>query len=575
MPLPRGHVALAATAQAELLAAQALVGTPLPPVQSRSRPAGEPMHIVYLMPRTGVGGGARVLLEHANHLEALGMAVTVISHHPRPDWFALRAAFLQVPFGQRLDRSIPACDVIVAGYWSQILLARYLGIAPVVHFEQGDFHLYDEVGDGMRALVAASLQAADWTITVGVAAQAALAERYGVDAERIPNAVDLDLFFPQEPRPHRTVLFVGWDGTQFKGIDIARQVAAGLAQSHPDLGVVWVTPSAPVAGPLGEVVVSPSQEDLARRYREATVYVGASRYESFPLPPLEAMASGVPVVSTANAGVLSYAVDGDNCLLAPVDDVEGLLAATRAVLDDDVLAARLRAGGLASARSHSWPRIMAALAERFAALVASAPSATAPDDDLDLEGIGFCREQDRDCFAELLALCPYREVAVPVSQPVLDGYRLVRWKVVARRTEGIPGTACMHLPAVSALPVEDSDYQFGIDLLREGMPEEAFAWFASQSRQAAVTEQVLLGRWIVLSLLAGGRVAEAQTLAETFAAEYPAHADYYLLAAHAAQGRLRPDDLASLHATLDILGPGAMFSEWLDTALETPALVGA
>jgi len=146
---------------------------------------------------------------------------------------------------------------------------------------------------------------------------------------------------------------------------------------------------------------------------------------------------------------------------------------------------------------------------------------------------------------------------------------------VARRPGGLPGTACMHLPAESVLPVEDSDYQFGIDLLREGMPDEAFAWFAAQSRQAPVGEQALLGRWVVLALLAGGRVAEAQTLAETFAAEYPAHPDYYLLAAHAAQGRLRPDDLASIHATLDILGPGAMFSEWLDSAIETPLLVSA
>ena len=87
--------------------------------------------------------------------------------------------------------------------------------------------------------------------------------------------------------------------------------------SHPDVGVVWVTPSPPLHGPLGEVVVSPSQPQLAQRYREATVFVGVSRYESFSLAPLEAMASGTAVVSVANSGVQAYARHGENCFWSP------------------------------------------------------------------------------------------------------------------------------------------------------------------------------------------------------------------------------------------------------------------
>src|SRR4051812_45677400 len=42
------------------------------------------LRLCYLAPRTDVGGGARVLFEHANRLTARGHRVTVLSHFPRP-----------------------------------------------------------------------------------------------------------------------------------------------------------------------------------------------------------------------------------------------------------------------------------------------------------------------------------------------------------------------------------------------------------------------------------------------------------------------------------------------------------
>jgi len=564
MSLPGPEVAVAAARVAELTAMAAVIGEPLPPLY-RTRRTGELLRVVYLMPRTAAGGGARVLLEHANHTSRLGVNVTVVSHFPRPGWLDLATDFVEVPFGQALCESVPPCDLIVAGYWDEVISARRLGIAPVVHFEQGDFHLYDEVPAGIRPVVEASLGAADWTITVGEAAENALAERYGVFAHRISNAVDTEVFHPlSEKRAKRSVVFVGWDGSAFKGIDVARRVAEGLAASHPDVDIVWITPNPPLGRKMGGTVVAPSQDALARYFRCASVYVGTSRYESFPLPPLEAMASGTPVVSTNNDGILAYARDGENCLLAPVGDVRALLAAVRRVLDDPELAEGLVSTGLETAALYNWSVITAELLERFRAPVDSLPPAPPAEVEIAVDDLEFDHEEDRSRLDELVQASPYGHFAIPVAQPSHGEYQLVRWRVVAHKKGGLAGTGRAYLPARSQSPVDDARYQFGIDLLREGLYDAAFSWFAGQCQQSPEPAQAILGRWVLLSLIEGGRASEALSLAMHLAAGNAAFADYYYLGLLATLEARRPVDVTTTLEAVRLLGSGARFEEWLD-----------
>ncbi len=91
---------------------------------------------------------------------------------------------------------------------------------------------------------------------------------------------------------------------------------------------------------------------LAAMYRLASVFVFPSLYEGFGLPPLEAMASGTPVV-TSNVSSLPE-VAGDAAVLVDPYDPEAIADGIYRVLTNDTLRNELRTKGLARAGHFSW-----------------------------------------------------------------------------------------------------------------------------------------------------------------------------------------------------------------------------
>jgi len=91
---------------------------------------------------------------------------------------------------------------------------------------------------------------------------------------------------------------------------------------------------------------------LAVMYRLAGVFVFPSLYEGFGLPPLEAMASGTPVV-TSNVSSLPE-VAGDAAVLIDPYDPASIAGGIEQVLTNETLRHDLRQKGLARARQFSW-----------------------------------------------------------------------------------------------------------------------------------------------------------------------------------------------------------------------------
>jgi len=93
---------------------------------------------------------------------------------------------------------------------------------------------------------------------------------------------------------------------------------------------------------------------LAVLYRLAGVFVFPSLYEGFGLPPLEAMASGTPVI-TSNVSSLPEVV-GDAALLIDPYQADAIALAMRRVLTDAALREDLRRRGLQRVKEFSWER---------------------------------------------------------------------------------------------------------------------------------------------------------------------------------------------------------------------------
>jgi glycosyltransferase involved in cell wall biosynthesis len=114
------------------------------------------------------------------------------------------------------------------------------------------------------------------------------------------------------------------------------------------------------------------QEDLPALYSAAAAFLFPSLHEGFGLAALEALACGVPVV-TSNTSSLPEVV-GDAALTVDPEDIHALAAATARILDEPALAARLRAEGPRRAAQFTWE----ACAEKTVAVYREVLGETSP-----------------------------------------------------------------------------------------------------------------------------------------------------------------------------------------------------
>jgi glycosyltransferase involved in cell wall biosynthesis len=208
----------------------------------------------------------------------------------------------------------------------------------------------------------------------------------GVPPERtrvILNGVDCDEFCPGGadrealglPIGVPLALFVGELRTPRKNLDTLLRALLHVPSLH--IAVVGATQGSPyprLASRLGlgsRVQFLGFRRDVPQLMRAADVCVCPSRYEPFSLVVLEAMASGVPVITTGNVGAAELVTPDCGVVLGDPNDAQALAAALEALAHDPARRASLGQAARTVAEQHSWGQMAASYLSTYSEFVSS------------------------------------------------------------------------------------------------------------------------------------------------------------------------------------------------------------
>ena len=243
-----------------------------------------------------------------------------------------------------------------------ILVARALGRPVILNYRSG------EAPDHLRrsAIARRTIAAVDDNI-VPSSFLVEVFKAYGIRASIIPNLVDVDRFTfkcraPLRPRLLSTRNFEplynvactlrAFRVVQDRWPDAALTLVGGgpdeamLRKMTAELGLRHVT----FAGRV-------PPDGIAGYYAASDIYIQSPNIDNMPTSVIEAYASGLPVVSTAAGGVPAILNDGEEGLLARLDDHQALADGVLRLLDDRDLGARLARAAYARCHGCTWPSI--------------------------------------------------------------------------------------------------------------------------------------------------------------------------------------------------------------------------
>jgi glycosyltransferase involved in cell wall biosynthesis len=116
----------------------------------------------------------------------------------------------------------------------------------------------------------------------------------------------------------------------------------------------------------GRVQFCAPRSEVEAYYAAADAYVGPSLDDAFAQPPAEAMACGLPVITSRQNGGSEIITNGcDGLVLENPTDVHGLADMIRNLVNDPALCSRLGAAAAQTAREYTWSRNAAQMRELF------------------------------------------------------------------------------------------------------------------------------------------------------------------------------------------------------------------
>ncbi len=316
------------------------------------------MKIVFPVLSLEMGGGARFIYHLANALVDKGHDIEVVMPEKGAQVWPLRAKLRRVK--ELTPSSIPSADFIIPNFYLTVRPAWESQKGRVVRLSLGYEPLWvpDSVTAKQTYLIGAPIMSiSQWHRKI-------LLQETGLESTVISGGVDTSVFHPYPKQSEQTgfknIFYIMRDpasGYTWKGgTDFFKALTCLKNQVNFQL-TVSMPESALFTSPVPcRIMTTATDQELARVYAEADLFVYTSYFEAFGLPPLEAMACGTAVVTTDCGGNRDYVRSGENCLVVPPSDIERLSAAIYYLLTNDAERQRIAATGHLFSQAWSWQR---------------------------------------------------------------------------------------------------------------------------------------------------------------------------------------------------------------------------
>ena len=344
-----------------------------------------PLRVLLVGPLPPPSGGMANQTRQLSQLlydEGIDVSVVQTNAPYRPAWIGsvrgVRAVFRLLPYARRLFVESGRADVVhvmANSGWAwhlfavpAICIADLRRTRVVVNYRGGlaQEFLASHAGSVKRVLSLAS------SLVVPSRFLQEVFARYDISSVIVPNVVDTNVFRPARSSlddvsddPH---IVVARNLEQLYGNDVAIKALVIVRQRYPNARLS-IAGSGPEVESLRRLAVASGLEDAVRftgrleisdmvaLYQDADVVLNPSRADNAPNSVLEALACGVPVVST-DVGGMRYLVQHEKTAwLVPPESPEDMADGIICLLDNRDLRRSLVRNGLALAAECSWPAI--------------------------------------------------------------------------------------------------------------------------------------------------------------------------------------------------------------------------
>jgi len=352
------------------------------------------MKIVYAIRHVGLTGGVKVFFQHVELLRNMGHKVYLITRFIDEEWGFKVTPEIVPSFD---ERHVPEADGIVVTMPKDVetlwRIAEKRKI-PLFHFLQGfepDYVLERIRGDVVpekfrfdNLITKIKYRGKIWvwkrklkrfdslyklpTVKIAIAPHlvASVEKRFNMHCYLLPNGIDQRVFYPKQAELDYSgmlkILSVGNSNIEYKAIRDIIEAVRILKNEGRNIFFTRVSPAdipevEKNSGVVDRFFIRISEAEMADLYRESHILIAAStEIEGFGLPPVEAMASGTPIILTRVSPFLAFDVSHDYAYFVDVHKPQEIAKGVVEIAQNKTLRDSIIRRGFEAAQKYSLER---------------------------------------------------------------------------------------------------------------------------------------------------------------------------------------------------------------------------